>query len=343
MQAELKQPENLIVDLPKQTRVSLGTAIVLGLVRGKMETKPTTAYLMTYRRDKCLSNCSFCPQAKESKSRADMLSRVSWPAFPTEQVINRLQETVNSGEIKRTCIQALNYPETIRHIQMLVREIRQTTKVLVSVSFQPLKHENIRLLADAGVDRISISLDAATEELFEKVKGKYVGGLYEWQRQLELLKEGVSVFGKWKVSTHLIVGLGETEQDMIQTIQRCVHMGVLPVLFAFTPIRGTPLENRSQPAIQAYRRIQVARYLLLQRNVKYEEMLFDNEGRISDFGASKQSLLRIVKNGKPFLTSGCPDCNRPYYNEKPSGPIYNYPRDLTEKELSEIRTQLGLD
>jgi biotin synthase len=343
MQAELEQPENFIVDLPKQTRISIGTAIVLGLARGKLETKPTTAYLMTYRRDKCLSNCSFCPQAKKSRSRADLLSRISWPTFLTEQIINRLQAAVNSGEIKRTCIQALNYPETIRHIQALVREIRQTTRTLVSVSFQPLKPENIQLLADAGVDRISVPLDAATEDLFEKVKGKCVGGLYRWQRQLELLKDGVSVFGKWKVSTHLIVGLGETEQEMIQTIQRCICMSVLPALFAFTPIHGTALENRSQPAIQAYRRIQLARHLLLQRTVKYEEMLFDKEGHISDFGVSKQLLLQIVKDGKPFLTSGCPNCNRPYYNEKPSGPIYNYPRDLTEKELSEIRTQLDLD
>jgi biotin synthase len=272
-----------------------------------------------------------------------MLSRVSWPTFHTEQIIDKLQVAVDSGEIKRTCIQALNYRETPRHLQTLVEKIRQTTEVPVSVSFQPLKHENIQLLADAGADRISISLDAATEELFDKVKGKCVGGLYRWQRQLELLKEGVNVFGKWRVSTHLIVGLGETEQDMIQTIQRCVYMGVLPSLFAFTPIHGTHLENRAQPAIQAYRRIQVARHLLLQKIVKYEEMLFDNEGRISDFGVSKQSLLQIVKDGKPFLTSGCPNCNRPYYNEKPSGPIYNYPRDLTEKELSEIRTQLGLD
>jgi biotin synthase len=25
------------------------------------------------------------------------------------------------------------------------------------------------------------------------------------------------------------------------------------------------------------------------------------------------------------MTSGCPNCNRPYYNETPSGPILNYP------------------
>jgi len=36
--------------------------------------------------------------------------------------------------------------------------------------------------------------------------------------------------------------------------------------------------------------------------------------------------------GEAFRTSGCPGCNRPYYNERPSGPFYNYPRGLTEEE-----------
>ncbi|MFH7835983.1 MAG: radical SAM protein, partial [Candidatus Aenigmatarchaeota archaeon] len=60
-------------------RVSLGSAIVLGLIKGKIDVNPTTAYLLTYRNGKCIANCSFCPQAKSSKSRADMLSRIVWP------------------------------------------------------------------------------------------------------------------------------------------------------------------------------------------------------------------------------------------------------------------------
>jgi biotin synthase len=71
-------------------------------------------------------------------------------------------------------------------------------------------------------------------------------------------------------------------------------------------------------------------------------MRFDEEERIIDFGVEKQNLLQIIQTGKPFLTTGCPNCNRPYYNEKPSGPMYNYPRKLTEKELLTIRKQLGV-
>jgi biotin synthase len=71
-------------------------------------------------------------------------------------------------------------------------------------------------------------------------------------------------------------------------------------------------------------------------------MRFDGKECVSDFGVDKRTLSQIIRTGEPFLTSGCPNCNRPYYNEKPSGPIYNYPRGLTEKEFSFILHELGL-
>jgi len=327
---------------PKKIRVSVGSAIVLGLLSGKLDAAPTTAYLMTYRKGKCFANCGFCPQARESHSRADMLSRVSWPAFPTERVLNGIEKAVKYDKIKRVCIQALNYPEVFTDLIALIRVIHQKVNVPISISCQPLNSENIRQLAEAGAERIGIPLDAATEELFDKIKGPAAGGPYCWEKQFKLLSNAVNIFGKGKISTHLIVGLGETEREMVKIIQRCVDMSVLPALFAFTPISGTALGNNAQPPIQKYRRIQIARHLIVHGIARCEDMRFDEEGCISDFGADKQTLLQIIQMGEPFLTSGCPNCNRPYYNEKPSGPIYNYPKGISKKELSEIESQLSL-
>ncbi|MEM4701072.1 MAG: radical SAM protein [Candidatus Bathyarchaeia archaeon] len=328
--------------IPGKVRVSLGSAIVLGLINCRLDAKPTTAYLMTYRRGKCLANCGFCPQARKSHGRADMLSRVSWPAFNTEQVLNRIGATVKSGVIRRVCIQALNYPDVHTHIQALSREISKRADVPTSVSCQPINPENIRRLAEAGVERIGIPLDAATPEIFDKVKGASAGGPYNMERQLTLLKEAVKIFGERKVSTHLIVGLGESEKETVEMIQKCFEMGVLPALFAFTPVAGTALENLGQPPIQQYRHVQLARYLIVHKISRVEAMTFDEKGRITSFGVDKQALRQIVGSGEPFRTSGCPNCNRPYYNEKPSGPIYNYPRPLSEEEIAKAFEELAL-
>jgi biotin synthase-related radical SAM superfamily protein len=326
--------------LPEQIRVSLGTAIVLKLLEGKLDAQPTTAYLMTYKVGKCTANCGFCPQARDSKSSTELLSRISWPTFPTPSVLTALQATVKQGKIKRVCIQALNYPDVFVYLEALVKEIKKHSTVPVSVSCQPLNAENIRRLAEAGVDRLGIALDAANEAIFHKVKGKGAGGSYSWKNQFSQLNEAIRVFGIGNVSTHVIVGLGETEKEAAEIIQRCVDMSVLPALFAFTPIHGTALEANSPPQVDSYRRVQLARYLIVNGSARFEDMYFDDKGKITSFGLADETLKPIVDGGLPFRTSGCPDCNRPFYNEKPSGPIYNYPRNLSHEEIEKIKQQL---
>jgi biotin synthase-related radical SAM superfamily protein len=136
--------------------------------------------------------------------------------------------------------------------------------------------------------------------------------------------------------THLIVGLGETEREMVQTIQWCVDSGVYPGLFAFTPIPGTLLEKCPQPSLSHYRRIQIAHFLITRGKTRFERMIFDGDGRLVDFSVSEEELRQVIRTGKPFVTSGCPGCNRPYYNEKPGGPLYNYPRQPLPEEIAEI-------
>jgi len=321
-------------------RVSVGSAIVLNLIRGRLDALPTTAYLLTYKSGRCSANCGFCPQAKTSKSRADMLSRVTWPPFPTERVLSGIKDAVEKGAIKRVCIQALNYPTVLEDVLNLINEIRLRVAVPISVSCQPLQPKEMREILDAGVDRIGIPLDAATEELFNMVKGPMAGGPYLWKKQRETLKEAVQVFGRGHVSTHLIVGLGETEEEMVKTIQWCVNLGVYPGLFAFTPVSGTALENQSQPSLSQYRRLQLAHYLITKGLVQFKNMSFDRNGRLLDFGVSSEQLSKVIRDGSPFVTSGCPNCNRPYYNERPGGPLYNYPRKPLLEEIVEIEKQI---
>ncbi len=296
---------------------------------------------MTYYSGKCLGNCSFCSQARLSGSRLELLSRVTWPAFPSNNVAAAIKTAFDGSRIRRVCIQALNYPGVFADLQALVKEIKRQSTIPISVSCQPLNKENILRLNDAGVDRLGIALDAATDAVFDAVKGKTAGGCYSWRRQFQLLGEALQVFGVGKVSTHVIVGLGETERETVEVLQRCVDMGVLPALFAFTPVRGTALEKHAPPVVEAYRRVQLARYLIVTGKSKASDMAFGEDGEILSLGAPDAALHATIQSGEPFQTSGCPNCNRPYYNEKPSGPIYNYPRKLNIKEIEKIKADLG--
>jgi len=321
---------------PSRVRASIGSAILLGLVKGRLDAKPTTLYLLTYHEGKCRGNCAFCSQARESSSKEDLLSRVTWPVFPTENVIGSIAKTYATNGLRRICIQAMNYPDAFADVLALVGSLRDATDLPISTSCQPLDKEQMEQLHTAGVDRIGIPLDAANESLFQTVKGSIVGGPYLWSEHLRSLEEAVSVFGRGQVSTHLIVGLGEKDNELLGMIQKMVDTGVYPSLFAFTPIPGSKFEKVSRPSLERYRRVQLAQNLLTRGVGRVDEMTFDSSGNLVSFGKDEEYLLKIIKTGRPFMTSGCPGCNRPYYNERPGGEIYNYPAHVGTRDAEEI-------
>lgn len=330
-------------DLPERIRVSIGSAAIIGLLKCKLAASPTTVHLMTYHKNRCIANCSFCPQAKHSSSNSLLLSRVSWPKFPTQNVFDKLKQAYLDGFIHRVCIQALNYPGVFDHLEEIARSIRSFSDIPISVSCQPRNESEMLQLANSGVDCIGIPIDAATKKLFDDIKGKNAAGPYTWESQFSKLMTALKIFGKGKVSTHIIAGLGESERDILQLVQTFFNSGIVSALFAFTPIRGTQLELRSQPPIESYRRIQLAKYLIDNNLVNFNKIIFNINGKIKNFGIKKSRINKIVESGYPFLTSGCPNCNRPFYNEKPSGPLYNYPRRLVFAEIAEIKQLLGLE
>jgi len=147
------------------------------------------------------------------------------------------------------------------------------------------------------------------------------------------LIQAVEVFGDGNVGSNLIVGLGETEREAAELIQRLHDMKVKTVLFAFTPLAGTRLEDLPPPQMEKYRRLQAARHLIVNGYAALEDLSFDEDGRITGYGG--EDLDTVLGDGVAFMTTGCPGCNRPFYNERPSGPFYNYPRPLTEDEIKE--------
>ncbi|KKN12023.1 hypothetical protein LCGC14_1020580, partial [marine sediment metagenome] len=190
-----------------------------------------------------------------------------------------------------------------------------------------------------GVQRIGIALDGATPEIFKKIKGNEVDGPYSWDEHFQKLKEAVEIFSEGAeeaVSTHLIVGLGETEKDILERIEELHNLVILVSLFAFTPIKGTRLEHQVQPQLLCFRKLQLGRYLIVNNKKVIRDFTFNLKGDLVSININKKELQSVIDNTEAFLTSGCPGCNRPYYTSKPSGPIFNYPRKLNEIEKKEI-------
>jgi biotin synthase-related radical SAM superfamily protein len=308
--------------------VSIGTAAVLGLVEVPMAVAPTTAYLMLGGR--CLMNCAFCAQARESQASALHLSRVTWPEFKLGDVLERLPGAVAQGKIHRACVQVTVAADSFEQTLNIVRAAKAVSDVPFDVAILPRDISEVRQLLDAGVDHIGFGLDAASARVFRRVKGG------SWAQALSLVEETANAF-PGRGAVHLIVGLGETEREMVERIQWTHDRGLTVGLFAFTPVRGTHLADRSPPHLATYRRMQAARWLIVHGWVRAEQMTFDAGDQLVQFG------VRVPVGAEAFRTSGCPDCNRPYYNEQPSGPLYNYPRPLTASEAAQAILEMEVE
>ncbi len=303
-------------------RCSIGTAKVLGLKKVKVDALPTTAYLMVGER--CHFNCAFCAQARESSSRADLLSRISWPEFQGESFLQGLDHPEAQSVLQRICFQVVQDKGALEDTLEWVKSVKGKTNLPICVSAGPRTLEDVQELLDLGVEHVSIALDAATPEIYEKSKDG------SWTERFELLIESAEKF-PGHMATHLIVGLGESEEEMIRCLQTMYDKGISVALFAFTPIKGTRMESVKQPEMSQYRRVQVAHDLIRTGLARTDHFRF-REGRITDFGITVDELQE-KRGGEPFRTSGCSGCNRPYYNETPGEELYNYPKSLTIEEV----------
>ena len=328
--------------MTKSIRLSIGTAALLGLAKCKLDATPTTAYTMTYTQSRCRANCAFCAQARDSSTNADKLSRVTWPTFSLNQVLNTFSENNFQTSFNRICIQTLYYPSLVTDLTYLVTQFRKYLPLIpISIALPPLTSTQLQMLYDQGVDRVAISLDAVTPDIFERIKGEGVKGPFTWNHHYYALESARKIFGSARTTTHLIIGLGETDYQTVNLIQDLVTKGITIGLFPFTPVTGTPLAEQKRPSLERYRRIQLAHYLLQNQLVTVNQLKFDSSGQLTAFELQKDLLTDIIARGKAFQTAGCPSCNRPFFTEQPGGPIYNYPKPPTAETLQEIKNQLA--
>jgi biotin synthase len=268
-----------------------------------------TAYLMLD--GECLYNCSYCTHSRDSKADNSYLSRVIWKVIE----LNQLRSI--SQRFKRVCIQTVNYKGYLQDILELVgylklSSLRQSDEFLISVSTRVKNHEEIDLLMKSGINDLGIPIDVASKALHHKLRS------WPFDYTLSLIEYGAKTY-LGRITTHIIVGLGESDRELYTLFLKMKELNVKVALFAFTPVKGTKLENHIPPSLERYRKIQLLRYLMFE--IGYiPELTFDDS----------DNILEITYKGTPdiskaYMTSGCTHCTRPYYNDNPrKKELYNY-------------------
>ena len=345
---------------PEYVQMSTAAAITLGVMGGRMHRTSCTRclnLLLTYP-EGCRANCAYCGLARHREAERDYADRnfirVDWPAVPLEKVIDIVAKDVANSAFHRMCISMITHPRSDEDTRTALKawtDRIDPDAIPVSILSNPttMTREDVVRLKDLGADIFTVALDAATPEIFDRTRGKGVQSPHSWKKYWEILMDAREVFGPQKFGAHIIVGMGETEHDVLSLVQKLVDLGGHSHMFCFFPEKGSLMDHLPATPRDQWRRVQLARYLIDYRDVRVEQMTFDQQGRVTGFGVSEDVLHEVVKSGTPFRTSGCPGkfaedisaCDRPYGDSPPSN-IASYPFPPNGNDLRTIRKQLKL-
>jgi biotin synthase len=342
----VKELSMMKIESPQYVKMSHATGISLGLMEGRMYRGAVNrcVNLLVHYPEGCSANCAYCGLAKRRPGTYEEKSfiHVEWPIYPMDEVIDAIQKAPQY--VKRTCISMITNGKCRQDTLVLASRLKKETSIPISVLISPtiLEKGDLVAMKAVGVDKVGVAIDLATPDLFDKYRGVGVSGPHRWERYWEVLTTGLEIFGNLQVGAHLMVGMGETEKEMVSLMERLWQMGVVNHLFSFFAEESSALGSRPQPPWAKYLRVQLARYLIEHEQSCFDDMNFDELGRIIDFGLAPNRLNEIIDLCAPFMTTGClgPDgrvaCNRPFGNCLPDVKQWNYPYTPNNEEITLI-------
>lgn len=147
--------------------------------------------------------------------------------------------TLTTGSINRRDRGAL-------YISRCAAAVKEASGLPVQVQFEPPDDlDVIQQVADAGVDSVGIHIETFDPEVLARVApGKAQCGVEGYFRTWE---RAVSVFGEGRVSTYVILGMGERPELIEEGCRRAIDMGVYPFVVPLRPVPGSLMEGAEPP------------------------------------------------------------------------------------------------
>jgi len=341
---------------PQFVRISAASAIALRLQSGRFSRDFDFGginILLNYENG-CLADCGYCGLARTRPGSYEEKSfiRVEWPLVDTDELVNRM--ALHTEKMTRLCISMVThgsaYKDTVEITKRIVAKVNTPLSILCAPPV--LNREKLQVFKDIGVDMIGVGLDGVSPEVFKQHRTDVPNGSLKWENYWDIIHASREIFGPWKVNVHTVVGLGESDKDMINIFYHLKENQIFPYLFCFNPEEGTRMGHWSKTSITRWRRIQLIKHLIENHDLPDEAIEFDKEGTIVQLRISDEKHLDAVNSldqGIPFMTDGCPGengevgCTRPYGSYKPSESFRDYPFLPANDDIPIITRELALE
>lgn len=180
---------------------------------------PEQAYITLS--EKCVYDCQFCPVPKMHGGVKD-----------SAKVIQMVEEAYATGELKAISLTSGIAVSPKKEVQRAVSIIKQLTSeydLPIGVSVYPTTGSSEELYS-AGACEIKYNVETMDPELFRRFCPDL--SLYT---VLDALDTAVNVFGKNRVSSNFIIGLGESDETVRKGIKLLTNRCIIPILRPISP------------------------------------------------------------------------------------------------------------
>ena len=188
---------------------------------------PEQLFLQLY--GNCSVKCKFCPLAYVNEEEHFSLDSIYC------DIESNRNKNVKSIGITTAIPMYLSPEDVGDELCFVIDKIRKKVnrEIPIGVSTKIPSMTTLKKLKNAGSDEIRLNLEVWDDELGRKLMPRK-----NIREILESNEMAVEVFGRGRVSSNLILGIGETDDSVIEGINVLAKMGAIATLYPYDPIEN---------------------------------------------------------------------------------------------------------
>jgi lipoate synthase len=169
----------------------------------------------------CIYNCKFCTSPRLEK-------RITKGLDP-DKVVALILKASERPELKAVALTSavVKDPQsTVDQLAYVIAKVRQKLPS-IPIGVEPYidRLDQVDQLKEAGADEIKLNIETYDRDIFQKVCGEQD---FDWI--MEVIEHAVSVFGRGKVTSNIIVGMGESDQNVLEGVEALAQRGCVASL-----------------------------------------------------------------------------------------------------------------
>jgi biotin synthase-related radical SAM superfamily protein len=169
---------------------------------------------------RCIYSCKFCASPRLEKEVTKSLT----PDKVVEMILAADRDEMRSVAVTSAVVDSP--AATVERMAYVISRVREALPD-IPIGVEPYVDslEQIDRLKEAGADEIKLNLESNDPAIFEKVCGELD---IDWI--MEALAHAVKVFGRGKVCSNIIYGMGESDDNVLDGVESLASMGVVATL-----------------------------------------------------------------------------------------------------------------